>query len=180
MIFVVASIIAVVGGLAFAIWFLFEVIEADSIIGKILGGIFSLFIAAICGFVFVLASVGIGNIFIPKETKLVSETSVSLRALDAGSETSGRFFVGSGYINEKKVLEYISESEDGGMRVSTAPANMSVLYERDAETPKLIIRHYEQVNGWLAPEAVHSFDNYEFVIPKGSVKDSYAVSVGEQ
>lgn len=180
MIFYITMVLSLIVLFMAGVGFLMDVIEPEGIFGYIFGGIFSLFIGAFVALVFAFLVLGTANIFIPKESKLVEETTVSLRALDAGSEISGRYFVGSSYIDEKKVLEYISEAEDGGLRVASVPAGESVIYERDEETPKLVIKTYEESNPWLAPEALYSYKNYEFSIPKGSVKESYSVSVGEK
>lgn len=179
MIEIAAFVLGGIGALVFAGWFFMEVVDADSILGKIFGSMFSLFVAAICGFLFVLATVGTANIFIPKEIKMVSQENVNLRALDTGDKVSGRFFLGSGYVGQEKVFEYITQDKDGGMRVTSSPVSMSVIYERDTETPQMTIWHYEESNQWLSYSPVKKFDNYSFVIPKGSVKADYAVSVGK-
>jgi hypothetical protein len=180
MIFYITMVLSLIVLVAVTGGFLMDVIEPESIVGYIFGGMISLFIGAFCSLIFAFMVLGTANIFIPKESKIVDETTVSLRALDTGSEISGRYFVGSAYISEKKVLEYISEANDGGMRVESVPADKSVIYERDEATPKLVIKTYEESNSWLAPEALYSYKNYEFSIPKGSVKESYSVSVGEK
>lgn len=180
MIFYITLVLALVVLLMTASGFLFEVVDPGGIIGYVIGGIVSLFIGAFAAVIFIVMALGTANIFIPKESKMVEETTVNLRALDAGSEISGHYFVGSTYIKESKVLEYISEAQDGGLRVESVPASDTVLYERDGETPKLVIRVYEESNPLLAPAPLSSYTKYEFVIPKGSVKESYSVSVGDK
>lgn len=180
MIFYVTLVLALVVFLVCTGGFLMDVIDPEGFFGFVIGGIISLFVGAFAAIVFMFLILGTANMFIPKETNQISETTINLRALDSGSEVSGRYFVGSVYIDEKKVLEYISEAEDGGMRVESVPAKDSVIYERDAENPKVTIRKYEEINKWLSPEALYTYEKYEFEIPKGSVKESYDVSVGDK
>lgn len=180
MIFYVTLVLALIVFVVSTGGFFMDVIDPDGFFGYIIGGIISLFVGAFVAIVFMFLILGTANIFIPKETQQINETTINLRALDSGSEVSGRYFVGSVYIDEKKVLEYISEAEDGGMRVESVSAEDSVIYERDGEEPKLIVREYEEINKWLSPDALYSYKTYEFEIPKGSVKESYDVSVGEK
>lgn len=180
MIFYVSLVLAIIAFFYCGGKCLLDVIDPVGFFGYLFGGILSLFAGAFCAIALMFLILGTANIFIPKETNLVDETTINLRALDSGSEVSGRYFVGSVYIDEEKVLEYISEAEDGGMRVESVSADKSVIYERDGEEPKLIVREYEETNHWLSPDALYKYKTYEFEIPKGSVKESYNVSVGEK
>lgn len=105
-----------------------------------------------------------------------TEESVDLAALGSGSEVDGRsYFLGGGYVNEERVLNYVS-SEDGAYRLDSARAYNSVIYQDEEKSPRVIVREWEGQNPWIFPFAVNSATTYEFHIPDGSILENYTIS----
>ena len=102
--------------------------------------------------------------------------TVNLRAMGDGDGTSGRsYFLGGGYIESKKVINYIGEREDGGVQLSSVDASDSVIYEREG-APTLEAHKYSGGVWWYAPFDVGSYTTYEFSVPNGTVVESYELS----
>jgi hypothetical protein len=102
-----------------------------------------------------------------------------LRALNTGSEIHGRFFLGSGRIDEDPVFSFLYEQADGGVKLSTVPADDSTVYEGEAD-PFLTTTETQRTPNefWspflLAPRVAGY--QYDFHIPEGSVLNTYEVS----
>lgn len=175
MIFVLSIIVAVFVALGGG-WLALKTLEPESVLGWIIGSIGCFALGSVFGGLLGAGMFAGANVFMDKETVLVSESKTDLRAMETGSSIEGRFYLGSGYINSVKVLEYITEDSSGAIRVSNVPAGYSTLYERDGEKPAMRVLHYEEKNGWLAPFAVRSFENYVFTVPKGAVQSNYEVT----
>ena len=98
--------------------------------------------------------------------------------MGSGDGLNGRsYFLGGGYIESKKVLNYIRSEDDGASRLSTAPAELSKIYEVN-ELPTMTTRSYEKRVWWLAPFKVGAVDNYEFRVPNGTVSGDFTVNTG--
>lgn len=146
---------------------------AETVMGAIAGVIIGLVVAAIASAVLLATVMSISIAVIPQEKTFTGETTVNIRALDSDSGMEGKFYLRTGYIEEKRVLDYISE-EDGVMKLGRVPADSAILRESD-EAPALIVRNYEMTNGWIVPGAISVVQEYEFIIPEGSVKEGFAV-----
>ena len=102
--------------------------------------------------------------------------TVNLRSMGDGDGISGRsYFLGGGYIESKKVINYIGEREDGGVQLSSVDASDSVIYEREG-APILEAHKYSGGAWWYAPFKVSSYTKYEFSVPNGTVVESYELS----
>jgi hypothetical protein len=113
--------------------------------------------------------------FIPTNHDLVSDDTYQLKAIGTNSAIEGRsYFLGGGYIKDKRVLNYISQRDGGAIHVEQAEAEDSTIYEGSSDAT-VRARHYDHVNGWVAPWPLGSHNEYEFRIPNGSVADSYTL-----
>lgn len=149
------------------------IVWPETKIGSFFGAIIGLF-AGVFASVLLLAMIMSATAFLsPKDKVLEGGTKVSIRALDASTGIEGEFYLRSGYIEEKKVLDYISET-DGIIKLGRVPAEDTTLRESD-ESPVLITRTYHLVNGWVAPGAISTVEEYEFIIPEGSIQEGFAV-----
>lgn len=110
------------------------------------------------------------------------ETRQELRALGNSSSTSGSFFLGSGYVDERLTFSYITRDEKGGNRLESDEANDVVVYE-DSEDQAYRLQPTKIVDGdwwWLAPGVTGltvDVGTVEFHIPEGSIDSSYTISV---
>lgn len=153
-------IILIVAAIAYSIW-----AEGDWLMGipiLLLGTIFGGIVLMLCA------------TFIPTNMDLVSKQTISLKALGTSSSQQGRFFLGSGYIDGKRVLNFIQQGDDGSIRVGQANAKDSVIFE-DADKGTVTTEHFDYNNGWILPWPIGSTDKYEFHIPAGSVTESYTI-----
>lgn len=139
------------------------------------------FVTPILGGLIMLLAIGIPALCLPaSHYKEVGNETVNLRSMGSGDGISGRsYFLGGGYIESKKVLNYIRSEADGASRLRAAPAELSKIYEVN-EKPTLITRSYEKRVWWLAPFKVGSVDNYEFRVPNGTVSGDFTVSTGKE
>lgn len=100
----------------------------------------------------------------------------NLQALGSDSSIQGRFyFLGGGYVNEQRVLNYIIENNDGGFELREAPAKDSVIYERDGVTPQVKLDWDHSELEWLLPFENDHDIHYRFTIPPDSVLQNYVV-----
>lgn len=114
-------------------------------------------------------------VFIPANVDLVHEKTSSLKALGTSSNDHGRFFLGSGYIDGKRVLNYIQQGDDGGMRVAQVDAKDALIFE-GSDKATITTKHFDFNNGWIIPWPIGSTDKYEFRIPDGSVTESFTIA----
>lgn len=111
---------------------------------------------------------------VPFQTTQTSESTYPLKALNNNSQTSGHaYFLGGGYVNEERVLNYIASAQ-GAFYVRSAPADHSKVYE-GSEQPKVTVREHEGRNKWLVPWAFKATTKYEFHIPSESILSDYTL-----
>ena len=133
-----------------------------------------------------ISGVGIGAVILSVYSAVAYEmvgttgyttTTTSLQALKTDSETSGRsYFLGGGYINQNRVLNYISKDDGGAIRLDSVYVERATIYE-GYDDPRMetydfysdsILVPWRIDNRWL--------DNYSFFVPTGSVlTDDYTV-----
>jgi hypothetical protein len=105
-----------------------------------------------------------------------------LRALNTGSEVHGQFFLGSGRIDEDPVFSFLYEQADGGVKLSSVPADRSTVYEHETNNDRPFLTTTEThraANQFWAPFTLSprvSGYQYDFHIPEGSVLNSYEVT----
>lgn len=103
---------------------------------------------------------------------------VKLRSLGADSSIEGRsYFLGGGYVGEKRVLNYIGENGDGSVQLFQADASDSRIFE-DSDQASLTVKYSHTEMDWLVPFKSDWDFKYEFHIPEGSVLSDYTIDNG--
>jgi hypothetical protein len=98
-----------------------------------------------------------------------------LRALGNSSSIEGRFyFLGGGYIDGKRVLNYIVQ-QDGYSTLEQADANDSRIFEDEQESPYVYSAYSERKNTWLVPWPVLGGEAHDFHIPADSILENYTI-----
>lgn len=146
----------------------FNWFDSDYFIDAVIGIIFVPFIGAALFFLIAF--------FAPASGYIESEPT-SLKALRTSSESSGSFFLGSGYIDSEHYIYFIAEnSESGPFSLESVEASNSLIYEDDSATPHVITVTGMIDHWWLAPFSLPSYESYKFVVPSGSVSNGFDVS----
>ena len=128
-------------------------------------------LAALC--VIVIFVICLFNI--PPNDKTEDGETESLQALSTSSSIQGRsFFLGSGYVNGVRTLNFIVHQPDGGFRVEQACASSSLIYE-GTQQPTVSTIFHSYSNGWVLPWDFRTNTTYRFDVPKGSVLEGYTV-----
>lgn len=153
-------IVLVIAATAYAIWQGYDWVD----------GIPVLFLTSIAGLVILFLTA----VFIPCNVDLVNEKTAGLKALGTSSKAQGRFFLGSGYVDGKRVLNYIQQADDGAMKVSQTEADDALIFE-GSDSATVTTKHYDYNNGWIIPWPIGSTDKYDFHVPSGSVTESYTI-----
>lgn len=136
-------------------------------------GFIGLFVSGGVGFLLMVVTTAV--IHPPLERVVVSEKTQQLRALGNASGLEGRsYFLGGGYVKDKRVLNFITNNEGGAIKVERADAEDSVIYE-DSTVASVKVTHVDYVNGWIVPFPLGDDHEYESHIPAGSVVESYAL-----
>lgn len=113
--------------------------------------------------------------FIPWNVDLVSDDTHHLKALGNNSALEGRsYFLGGGYIKDKRVLNFISQRDGGAIRVEQAEAEDATIFEGSPDAT-VQIKHYDYTNGWVSPWPLGDAYEYTFRIPADSVLESYTL-----
>ena len=127
--------------------------------------------SALAGFLIFVAC----GTWIPWNNDTVSDNTYKLKAIGNSTALEGRmYFLGGGYVNDKRVLNFISQREGGAIRVEQAEAEDATIYEGSADAT-VRVEHIDHNNGWVSPWPLGSHDDYEFRIPAGSVVESYTL-----
>lgn len=115
---------------------------------------------------------------IPWNNDVVKDDTYRLRTLGTANGIEGHsYFLGGGYINSERVLNYITQRDGGAIQVQTADADVSVVFEdAPAGTGTVQKLHVDHINGWVTPWPLGSHDQYVFHIPAGTVADSYSLT----
>lgn len=135
--------------------------------GPLLGLANWLLMLFIGGFVGVLLFVPFG--FIPGSVQ--STETYPLRALATSSSINGKFFLGTGYVDGYRALNFIVEYE-GGNYICQVKAKDSVIYERDGMNPEVTYSNWG--NPWIAPWNYKQ--TYGFTVPTGSIMGDYEIT----
>lgn len=154
-------IVLIIAATAYAIWQGYDWVD----------GIPVLFLTSIAGLVILF----LAAVFIPCNVDLVNEKTTSLKALGTSSKVQGKFFLGSGYVDGKRVLNYIQQGDDGGMRVAQVDAKDALIFE-GSDKAAITTKRFDFNNGWIIPWPIGSTDKYEFRIPDGSVTESFTIA----
>lgn len=135
---------------------------------------------AIATIAWMLGSAILGGFATATSGTKVTSWDTQLRALSTGSEINGRFyFLGSGRIDEEPVFTFLYEQADGGVKLSSVPADKTTVYEQDESDPYMTTNQARMIpNDLWAPFGIATRDSYtyEFRIPEGSILNTYEVA----
>lgn len=155
-----------------------EVVDGDGPMGAIPVAIFGTIAAAILMFGVFPGLAGDNG-----DVRPISVENRDLQALSTDTAVQGEsyrgVFLGRGWIDEKQVISYVYETDDGGYVLDRSNASESVIYQDEEDQPYVQITKYEIVpNGWFAPYSTGwtALDQYQFHVPDGSVTDGYVVA----
>lgn len=107
-----------------------------------------------------------------------------LRSLGTASETEGRFyFLGGGYIDEQRTLNFITQDEiTGGNYVRSVAADDSVIFEDSSEAPRLetwessVTKTGDTFWFPFTFPSTKTVTTYKFYIPEESILNDYTIS----
>ena len=102
------------------------------------------------------------------------EADHKLAALQTADTVNGRFFLGSGYVNGNRTLNYITD-DDGAFRIESAAARNSVVYQ-DADSPTVTVHEWYLENPWFAPWSFSHWHTFTFHVPEGSILSDYTIT----
>lgn len=102
-----------------------------------------------------------------------SSTSYTLTALQTSSQSSGRYFLGTGSNGSSRTLNYIL-NDNGAYTVDSVNANRARIFQ-DSTEPTLFINEVKSRNTVLVPWSFGSFEYYEFHIPEDSILSDYTI-----
>lgn len=153
--------------LAGAVWALIAHVR-DSMPGL---GVFLFFVVVVLGSIAAAMVLSICALGFPQ-----AETSRSeLRAIAVSSSVEGRFFLGSGYVDGKRVLNYIT-ARDGFSEVEQVRADHARIYEDADSRPYLATVDHVADVWWFAPFRVESgFPRSDFHVPAGSILENFTI-----
>lgn len=98
-----------------------------------------------------------------------------LRAISTATSTDGRFyFLGGGYIKDRRVLNYIVK-QDGYSSLDYEFASDARIYE-DTEEPTVTQYYQYYGNEWITPWPLGHTYSVDFHIPEGSVLEDFSVT----
>lgn len=162
--FVIAAVIAVIWAGAY------EILEGN---GSWAGFFFVLpFTGVGCALIALLvnlfALIGI-DVEYPKPYK-----TVELVSMNDGSQTSGVFFLASGYFNGSNVYRFYTKNPDGGMHMNSTYTWTGTVYEREGAKPEVSFWKPVKKSGNFWTVFGAGGDELEtFVVPPGTVKQDF-------
>lgn len=105
--------------------------------------------------------------------------SEQLSALNTSDKTSGQFFLGSGTVDDKPVVRFMTKDSEGGYRVETKNFSTSKVYEiPDGASPRMECSQAFLLPHWsLNEKQPVGESNCKFYVPEGSIIEDYELSV---
>lgn len=145
----------------------------ETIIGGILGSAGAFIGIILCGAIVMALTMAFSAMGL--EPRVTSQHDNDLRAVALSSEVQGQFFLGSGYIDGERVLNYIAEHEDGAASVEQVSARNAYIYEDEANDPYVTTFDWSIGAWWWAPFDWDFGNTYAFHIPEGSILEGYTI-----
>lgn len=178
----VTAVVAVVWAIAYCMDEGFSYWGARSFLEKAVETLLSLwgifwrvFVVAFIGCFVTLIVLLITSLFVPEN--VYDQRDTDLRAMAVNSATNGSFFIGTGTVEDKQVLSFISE-QDGAISVEQVFAEDSYIFEDEDDSPYVTTYEWSKSAWWWMPdEGVKSGETYSFHIPANSVVSNYNISV---
>lgn len=113
---------------------------------------------------------GVFLLFLLVPSYETGRNTYELRAIATDSTTSGRFFLGTGYVSGQRTLNFVVRHEDANY-VNQVYAYKSVIFENEGEPE---VTYIDYGNPWIAPWRLDQ--KYEFVVPEGSILSDYTIT----
>lgn len=161
--------------LVFSFFMIKEVIlDANDVIDFFLTGF--LYFMVIGLFVFVSGITGLVGADITDRVSLDhKEHYCNIVSLKSISQISGRFTLGTGYIQQKRYFRAFKKVSENSYETVSVPTEDSTLTESDKKDPHIVKYHYRRLgNFWIAPQWVTDLvmshvHRYCLYIPKGTI-----------
>lgn len=133
------------------------------------------FLAAVVGGVAGLIIIAVLSIWFGPSWQPKGSNDHELVALQTDSSLQGRsYFLSGGYINDVRVLNYITE-DDGAYQLAEADASASLIYQ-DSTDATVTINEWDMENPWFAPWSFGHTHTYVFHVPAESILSDYTVT----
>lgn len=141
--------------------------------GPLVAFFVALFTLIVGGFLGLMLWIGSSFVLADRDHVVVHESTQQLKALGNANGIEGHsYFLGGGYVEDKRVLNYITQGSDGAIRVERSDADASTIFEgSDNATVEITVT--DESNPWVSPWPINTRHSYEFHIPTGSVVESY-------
>ena len=98
----------------------------------------------------------------------------SLNAIQDGKGPSGRFFLGSGIVNEEASFTYYKQTAEDTYVLDTVPASDTTIVETTSSIdPYVEVQQTPDVSFWTLEW--DTYPDYVFYVPEGSVQQSYVL-----
>lgn len=162
-------------GIIYAFVWPFLDVFGESWLGNVVFGFLTAMIVALVGGMVGFGILALVSLAIP--TTLHSQAHDELRAVSASSSIEGRFYLGSGYVDGKRVLNYIT-AEDGYSELKQADASASRVFEDEGADPYVISYDWAKDAWWWIPGAFPMGTTYDFHIPPASILEDFTVDNG--
>lgn len=123
------------------------------------------------GLLAIISNVALAGV-VDTQTVVVSN---QLSTLQDGSQTTGSFFLGSGYVDGEQVFSYY-EKRGGAFYLDSIDADHAKVVESN-ETPRVEHTCKKSDNIWFSVFTGKCWNNwdYTFYVPKGSVATNYTL-----
>jgi len=164
-------------------WLLYLTWSRDSFFYSAIGKFFSSLGVLIFGglvgfFLSTMVAFGLAFMFTPNFEARDTD-STGLRATTAKDVTEGQFYGGIfasyGYIDGKRVISYVTESDEGAIRLGYVNASDAVLFEDSTTEPRLETHHWVKENWVFFPGPFETAETYSLYVPEGTVVDGFEI-----
>lgn len=149
---------------------------------KAMVGVAILFAVMLGGGISIIPQLAMRDSF--RATKF-NQTIHQLYILSAENDekTSGNFFLGCGSINRIEYYVYFLQYEDGGIKRDMVRTDMTIIYEKTNEPPRLEWTTYDHKIHWLGRFGNEKFDikkdvrngDYRLIVPQGTVIKKFQI-----
>lgn len=148
-------------------------IKHDDVYDRVMTGLLLLLMGAAVGF---LLAVGCSAI-LPSHS--VANQPEYLHNLHDQNNTEGRFFLGSGVVDNVTKLFYTYQNQDGSFSFDDITKKSVDVFEDNPEKPYLLVYHVEFNQSWMSllgfPKFSSNPNKPEFHIPAGSIDNNYTI-----
>ena len=145
--------------------------EDDGIFGAFLLGLFGFVIGIFAWFI-----IGIVGFALPYDEVVIKQP---IYALNDSSETDGRKFLFSGYVDEKLVYRYVVGS-DKGKCIKSCDSDDAYIKDIESDNPYVEYHDYKFKYSWFGLFAMDykSLEGYSiFYVPKETITNEYNVDL---